>query len=101
MRRREFLAISAAVALGRNIERCEAAPVDADLTDILEAARAKYDLPAMAAAVVVGERIATGAVGVRKYGDPTPVTRDDQFHLGSCTKSMTATLCGMLVEEGK
>src|SRR5208282_3291668 len=29
------------------------------------------------------------------------ITLDDRFHLGSCTKAMTATLVAMLVEEGK
>ena len=42
-----------------------------------------------------------GAVGVRKYGSDTPVTVDDQFHLGSDTKAMTATMLATLVEEGK
>jgi CubicO group peptidase (beta-lactamase class C family) len=40
-------------------------------------------------------------VGVRKWGDPTPVTTNDVFHIGSDTKSMTATLAAMLIEEGK
>jgi len=64
--------------------------------------RAKYDLPALAgAAYYRGQTVATGVTGVRKYGDPTPVTIDDPFHLGSCTKSMTATLVAMLVQEQK
>ena len=41
------------------------------------------------------------AVGVRKRGDETPVTLADKYHLGSCTKSFTATLAATLVEEGK
>jgi len=55
----------------------------------------------VAAAVHNGEIIAAGATGVRKCGDPTPVTFDDKFHLGSCTKSMTGSLAAMLVKEGK
>jgi CubicO group peptidase (beta-lactamase class C family) len=101
MRRREFLLTSAAFVLARHVERCEAAPAEEGLAEILEAARAKYELPALAASVVVRDEIVSAAIGVRKVGDPTPVTRDDQFHLGSCTKSMTATLCGMFVEAGK
>lgn len=101
MHRRQFLFGSAALVLARHVDRCQAAARSIDLTDILEEARAKYDLPALAAAVVVGDAIYSDAVGVRKVGDPTPVTRDDQFHLGSCTKSMTSTLCGMLVEADK
>jgi CubicO group peptidase (beta-lactamase class C family) len=62
----------------------------------------KHDLPALAGAVVTsGGLIAKGAVGVRRYGKLTPVTVDDQFHLGSDTKAMTATLLALLVEEGK
>ena len=55
------------------------------------------------AVVVVkdGEICERAAVGVRKRDDPTPVTTNDLFHIGSCTKSMTATLAALLVEEGK
>src|SRR5258705_13398754 len=56
----------------------------------------------MVAAVLRGERIiAQGAAGVRKRGTAERITLDNQFHLGSCTKAMTATLVSMLVEEGK
>src|SRR4051812_24224324 len=68
----------------------------------LEAIRTKHDLPALAVTVVKEGKICDrAAVGVRKYGNPTPVTVDDQFHIGSCTKSMTATLTAMFIEEGK
>src|SRR5512143_1421626 len=56
----------------------------------------------MGAAVLRGERIiAQGAAGVRKRGTAEQITLDDRFHLGSCTKPMTATLVAMLVDEGK
>jgi D-alanyl-D-alanine carboxypeptidase len=56
----------------------------------------------MVAAVLRGERIiAQGVAGVRKRGTAERITLDDRFHLGSCTKAMTATLVAMLVEEGK
>ena len=68
----------------------------------LEDIRKKHDLPALAAVVVKDGQICDRlAVGVRKLGDPTPVTTNDVFHIGSCTKSMTATLTAMLIEEGK
>jgi CubicO group peptidase (beta-lactamase class C family) len=38
---------------------------------------------------------------VRKRGGTEAITIDDKIHLGSCTKSMTATLCALLVEEKK
>jgi CubicO group peptidase (beta-lactamase class C family) len=69
--------------------------LDADL----EAIRGRYDLPALAAAVVRDDGIvAIGVSGYRKYGDSVRVTLDDQFHLGSCTKAMNATFinCGEL-----
>ena len=62
----------------------------------------RYDLPALAAAVVRnGKIISAGAVGTRRTGVKIPVTINDRFHLGSDTKAMTALLAAMLVEEGK
>jgi CubicO group peptidase (beta-lactamase class C family) len=73
-----------------------------DLRSLLAPIREKYDLPALAGAIVTSHKlVATGAVGVRKYGTETPVTINDEFHLGSDTKAMTATLLALLVEEGK
>jgi len=69
---------------------------------LLEPIRSKANVPALAAAVVRGnEIIAVGAVGVRKFGSPECVTVEDKFHIGSCTKAMTATLVAMYVEQGK
>ena len=73
--------------------------VDAILQAILGRGGERFG---MAAAVLRGERIiAQGAAGVRKRGTGQRITFDDRFHLGSCTKAMTATLVAMLVEEGK
>jgi len=72
------------------------------LNDELEQARVKHGLPALAAAVVKdGKIVASGAVGVRALGSAVKVTIGDRFHLGSDTKAMTATLAGMMVDEGK
>jgi CubicO group peptidase (beta-lactamase class C family) len=63
---------------------------------------ARYDLPALAAAVVQdGKVIACGAVGTRRAGAAIPVTINDRFHIGSDTKAITALLAAMLVEENK
>src|SRR6266481_4785867 len=73
--------------------------VDAILLSILGRGGERFG---MVAAVLRGERIiAQGAAGVRKRGTAERITLDNQFHLGSCTKAMTATLVAMLVEEGK
>ncbi|MEW6306865.1 MAG: serine hydrolase domain-containing protein [Verrucomicrobiota bacterium] len=73
-----------------------------DMSQMLEAIRVKHKLPALAAAVVLdGKIVATNAVGFRKHGGAEPVTVNDRFHLGSVTKSMTATVAAMLVEQGR
>ncbi len=73
-----------------------------DFTALLETVRRKHDLPGLAAATVVEGTVGeTGATGFRKEGDSTPVTAADRWHIGSCTKSMTATLAALLVVEGK
>jgi CubicO group peptidase (beta-lactamase class C family) len=78
----------------------QAAP--ADSSEFVEGIRAKYALPALAAVVAKDGAICDRvAVGVRKAGDPTPITTNDVFHIGSCTKSMTATLTAMFIEHGK
>ncbi|MDA0284896.1 MAG: serine hydrolase, partial [Planctomycetota bacterium] len=53
--------------------------------------------PCHGAAVIVGGRLlAFDAVGVRKRGAAIVVTKDVHFHLGSCTKAVTATLIARL-----
>ena len=72
-----------------------------DLSELLKNKLEGSHLPALSAAVIVdGKLKAQGAAGVRKKGDETAVTANDKFHIGSCTKSMTATLAAILVEDG-
>jgi CubicO group peptidase (beta-lactamase class C family) len=62
----------------------------------------RHKLPGLVAGIARGgELIAAGAAGVRKLGDRTPITIHDKVHIGSCTKAMTATLLGILVDDGK
>jgi len=73
-----------------------------DLADLLETVRERHGLPALAAAVVRGDDLVErAAVGRRRADEETPVTLDDRFHVGSVTKSMTATVVGRLVEQGR
>lgn len=73
-----------------------------DISMDIAAALEGSSVPSLAAAVVVdGKIISAGAAGLRKVGEDEEVTVSDKYHLGSCTKSMTATLAAMLVEEGK
>ncbi len=72
--------------------------LDAELEKIIEG----ENVPGIAAAAVRdGGTVAAGVAGVRKLGSPERVALEDRFHLGSCTKSMTATLAAILVEEGE
>lgn len=80
----------------------EARPTPEDLKELLAEVREESGLPAMAAAAMKdGVLLALGAVGVRRMGSPTLVTASDKFHIGSCTKAMTATLIAMFAESGK
>lgn len=61
----------------------------------------EHGVPALAVVVTKDGRICDrAAAGVRKWGDLTRVTTNDVFHIGSCTKSMTATLAAMFIEQG-
>jgi CubicO group peptidase (beta-lactamase class C family) len=71
----------------------------ASIDDLLEGIRAKHNLPGLVGAIVDGDDvIAIGATGIRKVGAPDRITIDDQLHLGSCTKAMTATILARLIE---
>jgi CubicO group peptidase (beta-lactamase class C family) len=92
-----------ATALVRAIDLKTPGSASSDpVSQMLEEIRAKHHFPALAAAVVVdGKTVVTSAVGFRKNGGTEKVTADDKFHIGSDTKSMTATVAAMLVEQGK
>lgn len=77
-------------------------PTADDVTAILKDVIKKDRVPGMAAAVVRSEGpIVVGFAGKREARGRKLIAAEDRFHLGSCTKSMTATLCALLVEQGK
>ena len=76
-------------------------PSALELQQLLEKIRAKHDLPALAGAIVTDKGLQVmAAVGVRKRGEKIKVVDDDQFHLGSDTKPITAWLIAWLVDQG-
>jgi CubicO group peptidase (beta-lactamase class C family) len=88
------------LSLGGRAELLYAGSID--LVGVLEPIRKEYALPALAGAVIMqGQTTAWGATGFRKAGNDVKVTFNDKFHIGSCTKAMTATIIAMLVERGK
>jgi CubicO group peptidase (beta-lactamase class C family) len=77
-------------------------PAVRDLSSALEAIREKADVPGLVGLTFSGDRVvAQGAAGVRRRGGKDGITIADRMHLGSCTKAMTATLCALLVAEGR
>ncbi|MBK8914030.1 MAG: beta-lactamase family protein [Phycisphaerales bacterium] len=63
--------------------------------------REQHELPALIGAIVDDRGLrAIGVVGVRRHNAPEPATVHDLFHIGSCTKAITATLAARLVERG-
>ncbi len=72
------------------------------LVKLLEAHLSKDKLPALGAVVFTDDKTLALAVrGLRKAGGKTPATVEDRWHLGSNTKSMTASLAAILIHEGK
>ena len=75
---------------------------DGALADQLELIRGTHRLPALAAVTFSPDGVVEmGVSGVRALGHTELVTADDEWHVGSLTKSMTATLAAILVEEGR
>lgn len=78
-----------------------AAPEPRDVSALLRPVVERSGLPALGAALVTSDGLeAIGVAGLRCYGRDLPVAAGDQWHLGSCTKALTATLAARLVEKG-
>jgi CubicO group peptidase (beta-lactamase class C family) len=112
--RRQFLALAGAIGGTFSLNAAEAtnrvstnktaaaALAPKNLNDLLEPVRAKGKVPALAAAMILDGKLAgVGAVGIRKGGSPILVKGTDLWHIGSCTKAMTATLIAGFVERKK
>jgi len=50
--------------------------------------------------MVDGKVVASAAHGERKKGSGVPIELGDRWHLGSITKSITATMIARLIESG-
>lgn len=106
--RREFAAMAAASSLGllsnegcsmsENSAGSSANKVDQELQKLVDA----HWVPGLAAARVTTEGVVSqGCAGLRKRKSTEKIQPKDRFHLGSNTKSMTATLAAILVQEKK
>jgi len=98
---RKTLVVIFALGVFANTPRAAEEEPD-EITSKLEDIRQAHGLPALAAAAIRhGKLVVNAATGVRKLGSDEAVATDDLWQLGSCTKSMTATVAGMLVDDGK
>jgi CubicO group peptidase (beta-lactamase class C family) len=78
-----------------------AAPASGSLETRLVALRDSARLPAVAGAVFTSvQLVQQSAVGVRRLSADAAVTLADRWHIGSITKSFTATLAAKFVERG-
>jgi len=80
----------------------EAREALAGFGELAEQAVADFNVPGAGIAVVAGgEVVYAEGFGHRDVEQGLPMTADSLFAIGSTTKAMTATLLGMLVDEGK
>lgn len=74
---------------------------DGRLSEIVAHHQEKYNIPAMAVFTVnSSEMLEQASVGVGQVGKNSQVQANQQWNIGSITKSMTATLVGVLVDQG-
>ncbi len=72
------------------------------IDEILVEALSASEIPGAVAAIArVDQPIRIGCVGLRHFNKKEPLTIHDRMHIGSCTKAMTATLIGRLVDQGR
>jgi CubicO group peptidase (beta-lactamase class C family) len=77
-------------------------PAGASLADLVTDLRKEHKLVGLAAMVMVdGKVMSSAADGERKKGSGVSLELGDRWHLGSITKSITATMIGRLVESGQ
>lgn len=73
-----------------------------ELKETLETLRTKAGFPALGFCLIRnGIAEPPIVLGTRKLGGDEPALVTDAFHIGSCTKAMTATLIGQLIERQK
>ncbi|MGI5143242.1 MULTISPECIES: serine hydrolase domain-containing protein [unclassified Streptomyces] len=71
------------------------------LSEFVEATAKRLGIPGVAVGVWADGREIYATHGVTSVDNPLPVDRDTLFHLGSVTKTFTATVLMRLVAEGK
>jgi CubicO group peptidase (beta-lactamase class C family) len=99
---RKLLRAAAAILLPAFVIGSSATSQTAPRTfeDVLEGVRQKHNVPSLAAVLIRdGVVVAAAAVGERARGSGVSVQLGDTYHLGSVSKSFTATMIAKLVEQ--
>jgi CubicO group peptidase (beta-lactamase class C family) len=93
--------VVAAWLLAASFAAAQTAP-PADIDTFVVAAMKAFDVPGLALGIVKdGKVVYLKGYGVRRSGDPAPVTAKTLFAIASNTKAFTAAAVGILVDEGK
>lgn len=72
-----------------------------DLSAMLQGEIDASGLPGLGAAIVSSRGMeAIGVAGKRSWPNGPPIMTADRWHIGSCTKALTATLAARLIERG-
>ena len=96
------LSLALLLALSSAARAQPVAPLPPDLDRYVERVMREFEVPGVALAVVRdGKVILAKGYGVRRLGDPAPVTPRTRFGIASNTKAFTAAALALLVEEGK
>lgn len=94
---------AALLALGLTAPAATAQPKPLEGLDrYIEGAMKAWQIPGLSLVVVKGDSVVLArGYGVRELGKPEPVTAHTLFAIGSATKAFTATVAGMLADDGK
>ena len=102
LHRRDFMKSASAFSVAAAGIKASVPKPTRDISPIIRRICTNFNMPAMAGLILHGTEVeAQGVTGVRERGRHARATLHDQWHLGSDTKAMTATLCAMLVSQGK
>jgi CubicO group peptidase (beta-lactamase class C family) len=102
--RRMLACLTAVLLIGAAVSTLQERRLDpaSGLEEFVHAERRAQQLPGLAAVVVRSNGTALVYVsGERRIGKGDPITTADRMHIGSLTKSITATLIGALAEKGQ
>lgn len=92
--------LAAFVYLALTSAACAQAPSAEQIDAIVDKALKHWRAPGVAVAVVFEDRLVyLKGAGVKEVGKADPVTADTIFPLSSCSKTLTATVLAMLVDD--